>query len=110
MRSKESMHSRNCCNESFCGVQDVLESFARVVNFDVQESSNRVCSVLSDQSCLATNQIIAGCCRMWRVVVLVSAKSVHVACFTGSRQSHSFATNEVMFMVLHVLYSGFSRT
>ena len=52
-------------------------------------------------------QVAKKVCRMWRVVVLVSTKYVHVACFTGSRLSQSFAASEVMFMVLIVLYNGF---
>ena len=35
MRNRERMHSQNCCNEQFCNVQDVLESLAHVINFDV---------------------------------------------------------------------------
>ena len=52
-------------------------------------------------------QVAKKVCRMWRAVVLVSTKYVHVACFTGSRLSQSFAASEVMFMVLIVLYNGF---
>ena len=59
---------------------------------------------LSNQSVL---QVAKKVCRMWRVVLLVSTKYVHVACFTGPRLSQSFAASEVMFMVLRVLYNGF---
>ena len=52
-------------------------------------------------------QVAKKVCRMRRAVVLVSTKYVHVACFTGSRLSQSFAASEVMFMVLIVLYNGF---
>ena len=47
-------------------------------------------------------QVAKSYCRTWRVVVLVSTKSVHVACFTGSRQSQS-SVSEMMFMVLNAI-------
>ena len=50
-------------------------------------------------TCFATNQAVAGCekfkCwRKWREVVLFAANSVHVARFTGPRQT-CFAASDV---------------
>lgn len=77
------------------GVQNALEFFARVVNFDVCFRINLVL------------QVAKSVCRMWRVVVVLSTKYVHVACCTCPRQSLSFAASDVMFMVLQVFYNGF---
>ena len=72
-----------------------IRIFARVVNFDVCFRINLVL------------QVAKSVCRMWRVVVLLSTKYVHVACCTCPRQSLSFAASDVMFMVLQVFYNGF---
>ena len=50
-----------------------------------------------NQTCLATNQIVAVskcCCRKHRAVLLFETKYVHVARFTGPRQT-CFAVTEV---------------